>query len=115
LLSMYKLGLDASTCKISKTGPMSLCVLVFGMCLYYSILAYHSNDHTFKQLYMFLPKYVLVHSPHNYFTYSCISSVLLFSCFPWALFSLLKYPSTYMTFRGPCIVIYSYNKTNEMH
>jgi len=21
----------------------------------------------------------------------------------------------YLTFRGPCIVIYSYNKTNEMH
>ena len=22
---------------------------------------------------------------------------------------------TFLTFRGPCIVIYSYNKTNEMH
>jgi hypothetical protein len=24
-------------------------------------------------------------------------------------------PSRDLTFRGPCIVIYSYNKTNEMH
>jgi len=27
----------------------------------------------------------------------------------------LENPDSYLTFRGPCIVIYSYNKTKEMH
>jgi hypothetical protein len=27
----------------------------------------------------------------------------------------LKTKKVNLTFRGPCIVIYSYNKTNEMH
>ena len=26
-----------------------------------------------------------------------------------------RYSTSYLTFRGQCIVIYSYNKTNEMH
>jgi len=35
----------------------------------------------------------------------------------WKYFKNCKQPdlSWDLTFRGPCIVIYSYNKTNEMH
>jgi hypothetical protein len=29
--------------------------------------------------------------------------------------SLGEYSAMHLTFRGPCILIYSYNKTNEMH
>jgi hypothetical protein len=46
-------------------------------------LTYHSSYHTFKQLYILQPKYALIHSPHSYFTYSYITSMLVFSFFHW--------------------------------
>jgi len=38
-------------------------------------------------------------------------SILLFYDQPRRIYTILKI----LTFKGPCIVIYSYNKTNEMH
>jgi len=39
--------------------------------------------------------------------------LLLFECLIESDRSTIQIP--FLTFRGPCIVIYSYNKTNEMH
>ena len=35
----------------------------------------------------------------------------------WKVLLEVRWPKyeCYLTFRGPCIMIYSYNKTNEMH
>lgn len=91
---MYKLGLDTSTCKIVNMAHVPLRSRLWNLSLLFN-LAYHSCNHAFKQLYTFQPEYALLHSPHNYLTYSYISFVLVFFCFPWACFSLLKHPRTY--------------------